>query len=123
MDLHSARSTVLNFGFHVRAQRLAVGLSQQELGRRARVTANFIGKMERGTSNPSLVTMALVAAALGCSLAELLQADAMARTPHKSTQSVSLSADDMRRAQQAAAIIASVLTPKRARRLRRHVSV
>jgi transcriptional regulator with XRE-family HTH domain len=93
----------------VRARRLAAGLSQPELGRRARVTPKYIGEIERGTSNPSLVTMALVAGALGCGVVELLQ-------PEKSAYLL-LRADDARLARDAAAVIASVLSPrKRARR-------
>jgi transcriptional regulator with XRE-family HTH domain len=110
MDFFTARSTVQKFGRRVRACRLAAGLSQPELGRLARVTPKFIGEIERGSSNPSLVTMALVANALGCGLVDLLHAD-------KSAAYVSLSADNARRVHDAATIIASVLSPrKRARR-------
>jgi DNA-binding XRE family transcriptional regulator len=35
------------------------------------VSYKFIGQIERGQSNPSLITMALVADSLGCSLADL----------------------------------------------------
>jgi transcriptional regulator with XRE-family HTH domain len=85
-------------------------MSQPALGRRSRVGTKFIGEIERGTSNPSLVTMALVADALDCSLTDLFQSE-------KSVTYVSMRADDARRVQDAAAVIASVLaTRKRARR-------
>lgn len=70
----------------------------------------FIGQIERGTSNPSLVTMSLVAGALGCSLIELLQ------TEKPSTDAyVLLRLDDMRRAKEALAALTSVLAPRRRR--------
>jgi transcriptional regulator with XRE-family HTH domain len=75
MDFDAALSAVLEFGLRVRAQRLSIGMSQRELGCRSRVTRKFIREMERGTSNPSLVTMVLVARALGCSRADLLQSE------------------------------------------------
>jgi transcriptional regulator with XRE-family HTH domain len=103
MDLHPARAAVLGFG-RVRAHRLAAGMSQPELSRRSRVGPKFIGQIERGTSNRSLVTM-VVADALACSLTDLLQ-------PEKSAAYVSLRVDDARRVQEAAAVITAVLAPR-----------
>jgi transcriptional regulator with XRE-family HTH domain len=109
--MHTARAAVLTFGRSVRACRLAAGISQVELGRRSRVTSKFIGEIERGTSNPSLETMLLVAHALKCDLAQLLQAE------RSSLAYVLLRADDVRRAQEAVAVMASVLARrKRSRR-------
>ena len=96
-----ARATVAAFGSTVRARRLAAGMSQPELGRGARVTGKFIGLIERGTSNPSLVTMAFVADALGCELAELFELE------HAS--GASLRARDVRRARQALDVLGSIL--------------
>ena len=120
MDLHSARSTVRDFGLRVRAHRLSAGMSQLELARRSRVTTKFIGQIERGTSNPSLVTMVLVADALRCSLTDLLQSDVAVPRPNKTPAYISLRADDVWRVQHAAAVIASVLVLPRkgARRAR-----
>lgn len=75
MDLHTARSTVRSFGRRVRTYRVAAQMLQKELGRRARVSGKFIGEIERGESNPSLLTMALVADALNCTLVDLLATD------------------------------------------------
>lgn len=105
MDFYTARSTVQKFGRRVRACRIAAGLSQPELGRLARVTPKFIGEIERGSSNPSLVTMALVADALGCGLADLLQTE--------KGSYVSMRSDDARRVHDAARVIASVLMPRK----------
>lgn len=70
-----ARAVIATFGHRVRANRRALGISQPELGRLARVTPKFIGQIERGESNPSLATMVLVADALGADLLDLLQAE------------------------------------------------
>jgi transcriptional regulator with XRE-family HTH domain len=69
------RALIASFGRRVRECRLAMGISQVELGRRSRVTSKFISEIERGTSNPSLETVLLVADALGRSLPDLLQAE------------------------------------------------
>lgn len=106
MDHMRARSrgVGLGFGRRVRERRLAAGLSQLELGRLSRVGPKLIGQIERGTCNPSLVMMALVA--LDCNLTELI--------PKKSTSDrVVLRADAVRRAQEALAVIGSVLNPRR----------
>lgn len=102
----NTRAVIVDFGRRVRAYRLAARISQPELGRRARVGYKFIGQIERGVSNPSLETMALVADALGCTLTDLLQ-------PEKSSAYVSLRADDVRRAQEALLVMASVLAPRK----------
>jgi transcriptional regulator with XRE-family HTH domain len=109
MDFYTARSTVRAFGRRVRPCRLAAGLSQPDLGRMARVTPKYIGEIEPGSSNPSLVTMALVADALGCGLADLLPTD-------KSAAYVSLRADDARRVHDAATVISSLLSPRKRKR-------
>ena len=108
MDPMKARAlaTVADFGRNVRVRRVAAGLSQIELGRRSRVTAKFIGQIELGTSNPSLVTMAFVAAALNCNVADLLPTDAV-------VPSVLIGTDEMARAQEALAVLGSVLTPRK----------
>jgi transcriptional regulator with XRE-family HTH domain len=112
IHLKNAKAVVHDFGGRVRARRLAAGMSQAELGRSSRVTPKFISEIERGASNPSLMTMVLVADALGCGVSELLQPD----KPIMSS-ALSLRVDDARRAREAVAVLASVLLPrKRARR-------
>lgn len=73
MDLRSARAAITTFGRRVRAGRLAAGLTQAELGRRARVGRAYISEIELGISNPSLETMVLVADVLACPVADLLR--------------------------------------------------
>jgi transcriptional regulator with XRE-family HTH domain len=112
LHLKNAKAVVHDFGCRVRARRLAAGMSQAELGRLSRVTPKYISEIERGVSNPSLVTMTLVADALECSVSELLQAE-------KTDARLSLRLDDARRAREAVALLASVLTPRRRARRRR----
>lgn len=99
-----ARAAVLGFGRRVREHRLAAGLSQVDLGRRSHVTDKFIGQIERGESNPSLVTMMLVAGALECNLVDLLPIE------KASDAYVAFRAEDVRRAQDALAVLGSIVT-------------
>lgn len=84
-------------------------MSQPELGRRARVSAKFIGQIERCESNPSLESMAMVAAALDCQLSDLLPSD-------PSPAFVTLREADLRRAQDALTVAVTAL--RRRSRLR-----
>jgi transcriptional regulator with XRE-family HTH domain len=97
-----ARAAIIGFGRRVREHRRAAGISQGELGQRSRVSLDFISRIERGNSNPSLETMMLVACALECDLTTLLR-------PESGSVCVTLREDDMRRAQDAINVICSVL--------------
>lgn len=108
MDLRAARATVRSFGRQVRAHRLAAGISQPELGRRARVTRDYIGQIERGTSNPSLITMVLVADALGSNIVDFLP------QPNKpEANPVSLRTERARSAPDAATALAMLIGERR----------
>lgn len=48
------------------------GLSQEELGRRARLHRNYVGAMERGELNPTFRTMLKFTGGLALPLAELV---------------------------------------------------
>ena len=61
------------FGARVRALRLAAERSQEEFAALANIDRATYGKLERGVINPSLLTLARVAVALGISLSELLE--------------------------------------------------
>lgn len=52
------------FGRRLRAVRKAAHLTQQELGERADVSFKFIGGIERGEENPTLMIICKLAAAL-----------------------------------------------------------
>ena len=62
-------------GARVSAKRLAAGLSQEQLGERADIHRTYIGAVERGEKNVTVVTLAKIAHALRCKLADLLSGD------------------------------------------------
>jgi transcriptional regulator with XRE-family HTH domain len=59
-------------GVNVRRLRLAEGLTQEELAFRSKIDLTYMGGIERGVRNPSLLVMARVARALSVEPAELL---------------------------------------------------
>lgn len=61
------------FGNRVRTQRLALGLSQEELGDRSGLHRTYIGHLERGEVNPSLLNILKVSAALKIDAGELVK--------------------------------------------------
>jgi len=66
---------VFLFSRRVRRMRRAAKLSQAALAERAYCRVAFISRIERGEANPSLVTMTLIAAGLGCTVVDLLTAE------------------------------------------------
>jgi transcriptional regulator with XRE-family HTH domain len=58
-------------GTNVKALRLALGLSQEELAFRAELDRTYISQIERGVSNPSVLVLLKVSDALGVELPEL----------------------------------------------------
>lgn len=60
-------------GARVRARRQARGLSQLELGRLCELHRTFVGSVERGERNISLLNLRLVARALRTRIGELLE--------------------------------------------------
>ncbi len=58
-------------GERVRALRLARGLSQEELGEHAGLHRTYIGHIERGEVNSSLLNICKVAGALSADVADL----------------------------------------------------
>ena len=61
---------LVKFGANVRRLRLKKGLSRAALARKAGISANYVGTLERGCQNPSLKTLEKIAKGLGCSMAE-----------------------------------------------------
>ena len=59
-------------GRNVKRLRLAKGLTQERLAFSADLDLTYIGGIERGRRNPSLMAMARIAEALDAPLAELL---------------------------------------------------
>ncbi|HVW93942.1 MAG TPA: helix-turn-helix transcriptional regulator [Devosia sp.] len=67
MDDKSAIAIRQNFGCRVREVRLRAGLSQEELAHRASLDRSYVGGVERGERNVSLVNIHKIAKALNVS--------------------------------------------------------
>ena len=61
-----------SLGERIRDQRLARGLTQEELGNRCGLHRTFIGSVERGRRNVSILNLRLIAKLLRVSIADLL---------------------------------------------------
>jgi transcriptional regulator with XRE-family HTH domain len=59
----------------IRRKRAAAQLSQEQLGERAQIHRTYIGAIERGEKNATVVTLAKIARALRCRLIELIPED------------------------------------------------
>ncbi|WP_192385779.1 helix-turn-helix domain-containing protein [Mesorhizobium silamurunense] len=60
-------------GWNLRRLRVAQGISQDDLGLAAGLERAYIGHLERGTKNPTILTLQKLATALGCDVSELLR--------------------------------------------------
>jgi transcriptional regulator with XRE-family HTH domain len=65
-------------GRNIRAACKAKGLSQFQLAERSGLSADFIGKVERGTTSPSIESLKAIAEALNFSLRDLFEGEAEA---------------------------------------------
>jgi len=61
------------FGDRMRARRLDLGLTQEEVAHRMGMDRAYVGALETGLRNPTLDTIGRVAVALGCGAAELVE--------------------------------------------------
>lgn len=61
------------FGENVRKERLARGLTQQELAGRLEMERSYLSELERGRRNPTVRVLGALAQALGVELWELLK--------------------------------------------------
>ena len=59
-------------GSNVRRLRQECGLTQEQLAFEAQIDLTYVGGIERGRRNPSLMIMVRIAAALGVTPAELI---------------------------------------------------
>ncbi len=63
---------LVRFGEKVRAERIKLGISQEELAARAGVHRTYIGMIERAEKNITLININKIAKALGVSLSDLV---------------------------------------------------
>jgi transcriptional regulator with XRE-family HTH domain len=63
------------FGARGRAERVRQGLSQEALAQRAELNRSYIGGVERGERNISLLNLLRIARALGVSPADLIESE------------------------------------------------
>lgn len=59
-------------GLRVRARRILLGLSQEEVGLMAGIHWTNLGRIERGQANPSFTTLLRIAGALSIAPSDLL---------------------------------------------------
>ena len=70
------------FGRLLRRRREEAGLSQEEVGARTNLSRNYIGMVERGETNPTLLVLQSLATALNATLSSLiLELETTAKTP------------------------------------------
>jgi transcriptional regulator with XRE-family HTH domain len=62
-----------SFGKRLRSLRELAGLSQEQLAELSGLHRNYIGGMERGEKNPTIISLRKVSKALGVSLSKLLK--------------------------------------------------
>lgn len=65
--------TLSDFGCKVRALRKARGLSQEDLAYLSQLDRSYIGGVERGDRNISLVNISKIASALNITISELFK--------------------------------------------------
>ena len=63
---------IRTFGERVRELRIATGLSQAAFAASADLDRLYLGRLERGMQNPTLLVVARIAVELGVTMAELL---------------------------------------------------
>ena len=60
------------FGQVIRRRREAAGLSQEELGEKTHLSRNYIGMVERGETNPTLLVLYSLAKALETTMVSVI---------------------------------------------------
>lgn len=68
----SKKKILRSLGNLVKQHRIALGISQEELGQRAKLDRTYISGVERGVRNPSLTALVSIASGLGITVANLL---------------------------------------------------
>jgi transcriptional regulator with XRE-family HTH domain len=73
MDDAAKESVKRRFGARLRQIRKAQKLSQEKVGLNAGIDRSYLGQIERGESNVSLINIHRIAEALGVEVAELFR--------------------------------------------------
>ncbi len=68
----AAKGILRALGEELRQRRIAMGLSQERLAEKAKLHRNFIGMIERGERNPTVMTLAALAGPLKTSVSALV---------------------------------------------------
>lgn len=63
-----------SFAAELKARRMALGISQEQLALRAEVNRTFVGKMETAKNQPTLAVMYRLSEGLECEIPDLLSA-------------------------------------------------
>ena len=64
---------LVRFGERVRELRKKAGLSQEQFAERCKLDRTYVGGIERGERNVSLRNIAMIARALGVTIAEVMK--------------------------------------------------
>jgi transcriptional regulator with XRE-family HTH domain len=70
---HAGNEVLVDLGVAIRAARTELGLSQEVLAVDAELDRSYVGGIERGEHNPTLINLQKIAAALDIKLSKLLQ--------------------------------------------------
>lgn len=71
--MNASRKKILcALGYLIKRRRIALGISQEELGLRANLDRTYISGLERGVRNPSLTALVSLASGLGITVSDLL---------------------------------------------------
>ncbi len=69
-------NSILNkFGQRVKALRIEKNLTQEQFSQRCGLHKNYIGMIERGERNPSLINIEIIAKCLKISISDLMKLD------------------------------------------------
>ena len=71
LSRHRKNRALVALGAVIREKRLAVGLSQEQLAFIAELDRSYVGQIERGDSNVTVLNLRQLAQALGTSIEEI----------------------------------------------------
>jgi len=67
------KEILIQFGSRIKHFRQLKGLTQEEFALKCGLHKNYIGMVERGERNPSLLNIEIIAKGLGISIADLMR--------------------------------------------------